>query len=203
MGADVVPHATLKERKMRGKEARRQAPHSAHKGWKPADSRPDPVGLLEAQDAAREPDLVPVRHGRMLLSPFTFYRGAAAIMAEDLSNTPVAGFEVQLCGDAHLSNFGGFASPERRLLFDVHGFDETLSGPFEWDVKRLAASFTIAAHNNGFSDEDACALTMTSVSSYRESMASFAEMRTMNLWYTQLSEDDLQRAIRRAAKQVA
>src|SRR5262249_51689892 len=134
---------------------------------------------------------------------FTFYRGAAAIMAADLSNTPVAGLEVQLCGDAHLSNFGGFASPERRLLFDVNDFDETLPGPFEWDVKRLAASFTIAAHNNGFSDEEARAVTTTSVSSYRESMASFAEMGTMDLWYTQLSEEDLQRGIRKAAKQVA
>jgi uncharacterized protein (DUF2252 family) len=188
---------------MRGKEARRQAPHSAHKGWKPANSRPDPVGLLEAQDAAREPDLVPVRHGRMLVSPFTFYRGAAAIMAADLSQMPVAGLEVQLCGDAHLSNFGAFASPERQLLFDVNDFDETLPGPFEWDVKRLAASFTIAAHNNGFSEDDAREVTRTSVSSYRESMASFADMRTMDLWYARLSEDELQRDIRKAAKQVA
>jgi uncharacterized protein (DUF2252 family) len=158
--------------------------------------------LLEAQDATREPDLVPVRHGRMLVSPFTFYRGAAAIMATDLSETPVAGLVAQLCGDAHLSNFGAFASPERRLLFDVNDFDETLPGPFEWDVKRLAASFTIGARNNGFSDADARAVTMASVTSYRESMASFAQMRTMDLWYTHLSEDDLQSAIRRAAKQM-
>lgn len=202
MAMKVVPHPTLKERKARGKEALRQTPHSTHVGWKPADSRPDPVGLLEAQDATREPDLVPVRHGRMLVSPFTFYRGAAAIMATDLSETPVAGLVAQLCGDAHLSNFGAFASPERRLLFDVNDFDETLPGPFEWDVKRLAASFTIGARNNGFSDADARAVTMASVTSYRESMASFAQMRTMDLWYTHLSEDDLQSAIRRAAKQM-
>ena len=116
----------------------------------PAADRPDPVELLVAQDATREPDLVPVRHGRMMVSPFTFYRGAAKVMAADLAGTPTAGLDVQLCGDAHLSNFGGFASPERQLLFGLNDFDETLPGPFEYDLKRMAASFTIAARNNGF-----------------------------------------------------
>jgi uncharacterized protein (DUF2252 family) len=201
MAVRRVPHPSLKERKARGKEAREKTPPSAHAGWKPADSRPDPVGILEVQDATREPDLVPVRHGRMMVSPFTFYRGAAAIMAADLSQTPISGLGAQLCGDAHLSNFGAFASPERRLLFDCNDFDETLPGPFEWDVKRLAASFTIAARNNGFSNEDGRAVTMASVTAYRESMNSFSKMRTMDLWYAHLAEDDLDAAIRRGAKQ--
>jgi uncharacterized protein (DUF2252 family) len=136
---------------------------SSHAGRVPAADRPDPVGLLEEQNLTREPDLVPVRHGRMLVSPFTFYRGAAKIMAADLKDTPVAGLQVQLCGDAHLSNFGVFASPERRLLFDLNDFDETLPGPFEWDVKRMAASFTIAARHNGFTKADTHAATLASV----------------------------------------
>ena len=136
---------------------------SGHSGWVPAGDRPDPVALLEAQNLTREPDLVPVRHGRMMVSPFTFYRGAAKIMATDLKDTPTAGLEVQLCGDAHLSNFGVFASPERALLFDLNDFDETLPGPFEYDVKRMAASFTIAARNNGFTKADIGAATLASV----------------------------------------
>ena len=137
-----------------GEGARGRTPPSSHRGWRPAGDRPDPVALLEEQNTTREPDLVPVRHGRMMVSPFTFYRGAAKIMAADLKDTPTAGLGVQLCGDAHLSNFGVFASPERRLLFDLNDFDETLPGPFEYDVKRMAASFTIAARNNGFSKAD-------------------------------------------------
>jgi uncharacterized protein (DUF2252 family) len=143
-------------------------------------------------------DLVPVRHGRMLVSPFTFYRGAAKIMAADLADTPTAGLNVQLCGDAHLSNFGAFASPERRLLFDVNDFDETLPGPFEYDVKRLAASFTIAARNNGFGKADTKAATLGSVAAYREAMAGFAEMGTMEVWYARLDEDDLLQRLRDA-----
>ncbi len=154
----------------------------------PATDRPDPVALLEAQNLTREPDLVPVRHGRMMVSPFTFYRGAAKIMAADLKDTPTAGLNVQLCGDAHLSNFGGFASPERTLLFDLNDFDETLPGPFEYDVKRMAASFTIAARNNGFSAADAAASTLASVTAYREAMAEFAEMGNMDIWYARLTE---------------
>jgi hypothetical protein len=143
-----------------GREARDRTPPSSHAGWAPATDRPDPVGLLKDQDATREPDLVPVRHGRMLVSPFTFYRGGAKIMAADLTDTPTAGLKVQRCGDAHLSNFGAFTSPERRPLFSLNDFDETLPGPFEYDVKRMAASFTIAGQNNGFAKADSRAATL-------------------------------------------
>jgi uncharacterized protein (DUF2252 family) len=194
-----VPHPSLEERRARGKEARDRAPLSSHGGWTPASDRPDPVALLEEQNRTREPDLVPVRHGRMLVSPFTFYRGAAKIMAADLASTPTAGLQVQLCGDAHLSNFGVFASPERRLLFDLNDFDETLPGPFEYDVKRMAASFTIAARNNGFTKADTKAATLGSVAAYREAMAGFAEMGTMDIWYAHLDEDELMQGVRSAA----
>jgi uncharacterized protein (DUF2252 family) len=137
-----------------------------------------------------------VRHGRMMVSPFTFYRGAAKIMAADLKDTPTAGLVVQLCGDAHLSNFGVFASPERKLLFDLNDFDETLPGPFEYDVKRMAASFTIAARNNGFSKADTRASTLASAAAYRQAMAEFAQMRTMDIWYAHLTEDDVMAAVR-------
>ena len=169
---------------------------SSHAGWCPAADRPDPVALLEAQDPTREPDLVPVRHGRMMVSPFTFYRGAAKIMAADLDGTPTAGLAAQLCGDAHLSNFGVYASPERRLVFDLNDFDETLPGPFEYDVKRLAASFTIAGRHNGYPDTDTRAATLASVTAYREAMARFAGMRTLDTWYAQLPEEELMTAVR-------
>ena len=136
----------------------------------------------------------------MMVSPFTFYRGAAKIMAADLEGTPTAGLRVQLCGDAHLSNFGVFASPERVLLFDLNDFDETLPGPFEYDVKRMAASFTIAARNNGFSSKDAETATMRSVNAYRTSMQEFAEMRTMDVWHSRLSADEILQAAKSVAK---
>ncbi|MFL6297814.1 MAG: DUF2252 family protein, partial [Actinomycetes bacterium] len=158
-----IPHPSVDQRLVLGEEARDRTPLSSHRGWAPALDRPDPVALLEEQDATREPDLVPVRHGRMMLSPFTFYRGAAKIMAADLADTPTAALDVQLCGDAHLSNFGAFASPERRLLFSLNDFDETLPGPFEYDVKRMAASFTIAGRNNGFAKADTRTATRASV----------------------------------------
>ena len=139
----------------------------------------------------------------MLVSPFTFYRGAAKIMAADLAGTPTAGLQVQLCGDAHLSNFGAFASPERRLLFDLNDFDETLPGPFEYDVKRLAASFTIAGRNNGFAKADARAATQASVAAYREAMASFAAMGTLDIWYAHLSEDEFLKAVGSAAAEAS
>ena len=142
MAVQVISHPSIDDRRAAGRQTRKRTPPSSHAGWRPAADRPDPVALLEAQNLTREPDLVPVRHGRMMVSPFTFYRGAAKIMAADLKDTPVAGLEAQLCGDAHLSNFGVFASPERTLLFDLNDFDETLPGPFEYDVKRMAASFT-------------------------------------------------------------
>jgi uncharacterized protein (DUF2252 family) len=193
-----IPHPSLTDRKARGKQARSRTPLSSQASWTDTD-RPDPVGLLEQQDSDREPDLVPVRHGRMQVSPFTFYRGAAKIMAADLATTPTAGLEVQLCGDAHLSNFGVFASPERRLLFDLNDFDETLKGPFEYDVKRMAASFTIAGRNNVFAPADTLAATQRSVASYRQAMAAFAEMRTMEIWYARLEEEDVLAAVRVAA----
>jgi uncharacterized protein (DUF2252 family) len=199
MAVKRVAHPSVEERTARGNDARTQTPLGAYTGWKPATDRPDPVGLLEQQDATREPDLVPVRHGRMMVSPFTFYRGAAKIMAADLKDTPRASLDVQLCGDAHLSNFGLFGSPERRLLFDLNDFDETLPGPFEYDVKRMAASFTIAARNNGFSKADARSVTRASVTAYREAMAGFAGMGTLEIWYANLSEDTLD-AARAAAK---
>jgi uncharacterized protein (DUF2252 family) len=201
-----VPHPSVSERRAAGKKLKKETPPASHEGWQPATGRPDPVVLLEAQEATREPDLIPVRHGRMMVSPFTFYRGAARIMADDLKDTPRAGLTVQLCGDAHLSNFGGYASPERTLLFDVNDFDETLPGPFEYDVKRLAASFTIAARNNGFSKTDTKDITLTSVRAYREAMAEFAQMGVMEVWYSHLSEADLLdglRKIERAQKSAA
>ena len=196
-----IAHPSLDERAAHGQHARDHVPVESHAGWRPAPDRPDPVALLEEQNLTREQDLVPVRHGRMLASPFTFYRGAAKIMAVDLKDTPTAGLDVQLCGDAHLSNFGAFASPERRLLFDLNDFDETLPGPFEYDVKRMAASFTIAARNNGHSKSEARAATLASVSAYREAMADFSRRGTLDVWYAHLSEDELMASVREAAGQ--
>jgi len=194
---------SLDERRATGSQAAERTPPSSHFGWQPAQDRPDPVALLEEQNTTREPDLVPVRHGRMMVSPFTFYRGAAKIMAADLKDTPVAGLDAQLCGDAHLSNFGMFASPERALLFDLNDFDETLPGPFEFDVKRMAASFLIAGRNNGFSKADARAAALASVMSYRESMADFAQMPTMEIWYAHFEEDRFRAIIRDALAEVS
>src|SRR3989440_12780087 len=198
MAVRRIGHPSIDDHRAKGLEARDRAAPSSHTKWRTAADRPDPVALLEEQDTTREQDLVPVRHGRMMVSPFTFYRGAARIMAADLAGTPVAGLETQLCGDAHLSNFGAFASPERVLLFDVNDFDETLRGPFEYDVKRMAASFEIAARNNGFSKADAQAATLASVRGYRDAMASFAQMGTMDIWYAHLDEDELMAGIRAA-----
>jgi uncharacterized protein (DUF2252 family) len=198
MAGRKIAHPSLQDREATGLAARDRAALSSHAGWRPAADRPDPVALLEEQDADREPDLVPVRHGRMMVSPFTFYRGAAKVMAADLKDTPVAGLDAQLCGDAHLSNFGLFASPERLLLFDVNDFDETLPGPFEYDVERMSASFTIAARSNGFSPADARAATLASVRAYREAMASFAQLGTMEIWYAHLDEDQLMASLQAA-----
>jgi len=203
MAARDVAHPSIDERRAKGAEARRSTPPSSHANWRPAADRPDPVALLEEQNVTREPDLVPVRHGRMMVSPFTFYRGAAKIMAADLKDTPTAGLDVQLCGDAHLSNFGVFASPERRLLFDLNDFDETLPGPFEYDVQRMAASFTIAGRNNGFAKADTEAATRAAVTAYREAMAEFAQMRTMDVWYAHLDEDTLMGAVRGVVAETA
>ena len=190
-----VAHPSVSDRRARGKGARESTPLESHAGWAPSSDRRDPAELLSAQNLTREPDLVPVRHGRMLVSPFTFYRGAAKLMTADLSGTPTAGLNVQLCGDAHLSNFGAFASPERTLLFDLNDFDETLPGPFEYDVKRMAASFTIAGRNNGFSAADTTATTLASVVAYRQAITEFAELRNMDIWYARLTEEELMGAI--------
>jgi uncharacterized protein (DUF2252 family) len=203
MSGTKIAHPSIEERQANGREPATLTPPSSHMKWRPATNRADPVGLHEEQNITREPDLVPVRHGRMMVSPFTFYRGAAKIMAADLNDTPAAGLDVQLCGDAHLSNFGVFASPERKLLFDLNDFDETLPGPFEYDVKRMAASFTIAARNNGFSKADTAASTLASVRAYREAMAEFAQMRTMDIWYAHLDEDALMAAVRGVVAETA
>jgi len=201
MAVPEIARPSIDERRAAGQQTRERTPPSSHAGWRPTADRLDPVALLEAQNLTREPDLVPVRHGRMMVSPFTFYRGAAKIMAADLKDTPVAGLDAQLCGDAHLSNFGVFASPERTLLFDLNDFDETLPGPFEYDVKRMAASFMIAARNNAFSKADALAATQASVTAYREAMADFAQMPTMDIWYAHLDEDELMASIRSTVAQ--
>jgi len=199
----VTNHIPVQERRSSGVLAVERTPVDSHTGWKAASDRPDPVDLLQEQDLTREPDLVPVRHGRMMFSPFTFYRGAAKIMAVDLKDTPTAGLNVQLCGDAHLSNFGLFASPERHLVFDLNDFDETLPGPFEYDVKRMAASFTVAARNNGFAKSDALDVTLASVAAYREAMAEFAQMRTLDVHYAHLAEDELKQSIASAVTKAA
>ena len=175
----------------RGRAARRDAPRLSHGAWRPADDRPDPVALLEEQARSRVPELVPIRHGRMLASPSTFYRGGACIMAADLAGTPTSGFEVQLCGDAHLLNFGLFASPERQMLFDINDFDETLPGPWEWDLKRLAASFEIAGRDLGFSAADRRDVVMAGVSEYRGAMRRAGKMRAIDAWYARLTVEDI------------
>lgn len=167
----ALAHLTVAERTASGKAARASVPRSRHAVFAPASDRGDPVALLERQAKTRVPELVPIRYGRMLVSPFTFYRGAAMIMASDLVDTPRSGLTVQCCGDAHLSNFGVFASPERRLVFDLNDFDETLAGPWEWDVKRLAVSMLIAAQDNGYSAKDQDRVVLGAVAEYRSAMA--------------------------------
>ena len=181
-----VPHLSVAERVARGKAARSEVPRASHGTFEASATRADPVELLERQAKTRVPDLVPIRYGRMLVSPFTFYRGAAMIMAHDLGATPRSGLTVQCCGDAHLSNFGVFASPERRLVFDVNDFDETLPGPWEWDVKRLAVSMLIAARDNGFRAKEQERIVLDTVSRYRTAMATFAGMNNLDVWYSHL-----------------
>ena len=170
-----LEHLTPRERSQLGKEARARVPRASHAAFEPASTRPDPVGLLERQAVSRVPELVPIRYGRMLVSPFTFYRGAALIMASDLATTPVSGLTTQICGDAHLSNFGLFASPERSMMFDVNDFDETLPGPWEWDLKRLAASVVIAGRDQNFSKKDCAVAAKTVGTTYRQEMRRLAE----------------------------
>jgi uncharacterized protein (DUF2252 family) len=191
MPVPKVEHFAPKERAARGKAARAEVPRRAHGEWEPSPHRPDPVDLLEEQAQTRVSELVPIRYGRMLVSPFTFYRGAAALMASDLANGRRTGLHTQLCGDAHLSNFGAFAAPDRRTIFGVNDLDETLAGPFEWDVKRLVASFAVAGRDRGFSREERAVCNLTVAKAYREAMREFATMGNLDLWYARIDLDDL------------
>jgi uncharacterized protein (DUF2252 family) len=184
---------TTDQRAANGKAVRVEVPRSAHADWSPAADRRDAVAILEQQALTRVPELVPIRYGRMLVSAFTFYRGAAAVMAADLADAPRTGLDVQLCGDAHLSNFGAFAAPDRRLVFSVNDFDETLPGPFEWDVKRLVASFEVAGRDRGFDAKHRTTANLAVTRAYREAMREFAQMRALDLWYARLDMDDVAR----------
>src|SRR5512133_1510124 len=197
--ARKVAHLTPGERVARGKAARSEVPRSSHGGWEPAVNRPDPVGLLEEQAVSRVPELVPIRYGRMLVSPFTFYRGAALIMAADLAATPRSGLYAQICGDAHLSNFGVFASPERQAMFDINDFDETLPGPWEWDVKRLAASFEIAGRDRGFTPAERRGIVLAMAEEYRTRMKQAAAMPNLDIWYAHIEVEALFEQLQSAA----
>ena len=187
----AVRHLSVAERVARGKAARSEVPRADHAKFEPAPGRADPVALLERQAKTRVPELVPIRYGRMLVSPFTFYRGAAYLMAADLAGSQRTGLRVQLCGDAHLSNFGAFAAPDRRLVFDVNDFDETLPGPFEWDLKRLVASFAVAGRDLGFPRKERRGVNLAVTRAYREGMRELASMKTFDLWYSRVDAEAL------------
>jgi len=176
----------------KGRAARAKTPRSSHGDWQPASGRPDPVEVLVDQAVTRVPELVPIRYGRMLVSPFAFFRGAAAVMAADLATTPSTGLTVQLCGDAHIANFGGFAAPDRRMVFDLNDFDETLPGPWEWDVKRMAASVEIAGRDRGQSPERRAAAVQGTAQEYRTAMRMFAEEGNLDVWYARMDLQGLQ-----------
>jgi len=196
---EKTEHLSRAERVARGKDARAAAPLESQAEFTPSKSR-DPVGLLAGQAESRVPELVPVRHGRMLVSAFTFYRGAALPMAADLAASPASGLRVQLCGDAHLSNFGAFASPERRLVFDVNDFDETLPGPFEWDVKRLAASLAVAGRDNGFAAKACRKIALAAAEGYRTAMRAFAEQPLLAVWYAHVDVEQAMREVKSELK---
>lgn len=189
------PSPSPKDLLATGKQLRNRVPRASHAHWKPSDSRPNPIDLLHAADANRLPNLVPVRYERMLVSPFTFYRGTAGVMAADLAKTPVIDVFVQACGDCHLMNFGGFATPERAIVFDINDFDETLPAPWEWDVKRLATSFVLAARNNGLSDDVARVSSVACVRSYRSAMRDYSRMSPLELWYYRFGKKEFFRNI--------
>ena len=182
--------SSAEERRAAGKRLREKTPRDAHAEWRPPAKRLDPIALLRAADAARVPQLVPIRYGRMLASPFTFYRGSAAVMAADLAHTPATGVRVQACGDAHLLNFGGFATPERELIFDINDFDETSPAAWEWDVKRLAASFVLAARSNGLPESAGRAAAAACATSYRKRIREYAEMTALDIWYARVDSQD-------------
>jgi uncharacterized protein (DUF2252 family) len=187
----LAPRPSRAELFARGEAMRKQCPRSSHAQWNPPPDRPSPLELIEQANAGRIVELIPLRHGRMLPSPFTFYRGTALNMAVDLAGTPTTGFRVQACGDAHLGNFRCFATPERRVIFDIHDLDETLPAPWEWDVKRLATSFALACRSNGFSEKLARRAVLNCVRAYREALARFAEMRALDVWYARFEIDNL------------
>ena len=186
-----MPRLTREERVTRGRKARAEVPRASHAEFAPVADRPDPVKLLEGEDASRVPELLPIRYGRMGVSAFTFFRGAALLMASDLAATPRSGLTVQICGDAHLANFGLFASPERRLVFDINDFDETLPGPWEWDVKRLATSLEVAGRDNGYSTKQRRRIVLAAVAAYRQAMAGFAEKTALEVWYAHADEAEI------------
>jgi len=186
------PDAGYQQRREQGRAARRTVPRGSHAGWAPAPDRPDPVDLLQVQAKGRLEELMPIRYARMMASPFAFLRGSAVVMANDLAGTPKSGIQAQLCGDAHLLNFGAYASPERALLFDLNDFDETMAGPWEWDLKRLAASFVVAGRDNGFDAADCHGAAQASVASYRQRMAEYSEMGELEVWYSRIGEAEIQ-----------
>jgi uncharacterized protein (DUF2252 family) len=189
---EYLPKRPVGERVAHGRELRREVPHERHAAWAPPRARFDPLSVLEDQAANRIPDLVPIRYGRMAQSPFAFFRGGAAIMAADLAGTPASGLRAQLCGDAHLLNFGMFATPERSLVFGLNDFDETLPGPIEWDIERLAASIEIAGRDLGFAPTERENAVLATIRAYREAMLSFAEMRNIEVWHARLPAKELQ-----------
>jgi uncharacterized protein (DUF2252 family) len=193
-------HLSQGERYAAGKALRKACPRESHAAWKPPAGRSDPVDMVLAAEKGRMPELLPLRHGRMVRSAFTFYRGSALPMAADLASTPTSGVQVQCCGDAHLSNFGGFATPERRVIFSINDLDETLPAPWEWDVKRLGASFVVACRDNGLKDSVAKDVVRTCTRTYREAMAGYSKLKTLELWYESLEPRDLLRGVKDAAK---
>ncbi|MGD2049540.1 MAG: DUF2252 family protein, partial [Chloroflexota bacterium] len=193
----------VEERVALGKSLRKQVPRGSHGNWAPAADRPDPINLLQEQDKGRLQPLLPIKYGRMLASPFAFLRGSAVVMASDLAKTPTTGLDVVLCGDAHLSNFGVFASPERNLVFDINDFDETYPGPWEWDLKRLAASAVVTGRENGFSDKKCKELAAIVSKTYRESMGRFAQAPILDVWYFHVDADSVLKVFDKYAKKGA
>ena len=191
------PRVTREQRLAKGRGARSETPRSSHAEFAPGPHRPDPVGQLESQGATRVPELLPIRYGRMAISPFTFFRGAALVMASDLASTPSSGITVQACGDAHLSNFGMFASPERRLVFDINDFDETRPGPWEWDIKRLATSVEVAGRDMGFSSKERSVAVLATIAAYRRAMREFAEKPALEVWYAHADVTEVQARLER------
>ena len=186
-----APGPSHAELTAQGEAMRKQCPRSAHASWSAPSDRPDPLRLIEEADRGRIPELIPLRHGRMLQSPFTFFRGTALNMAVDMAGTPSTGFRVQACGDAHLGNFRCFATPERRVIFDIHDLDETLPAPWEWDVKRLAASFVLVCRTSGFSEKLYGDAVLACMRSYREAMARFSTMQALDVWYARFDAEKL------------